>query len=487
MKKFESNVQFTKYLVNKEITERFINGTLDSSLDEIAEKIVPGPKPTTRCCIHKERFIIKERAKNAIEPLKGNNIINILPDACDECPVNRFMVTDACRGCLAHKCQEACPRNAIFIVDHHAYINQELCIECGRCHDACPYSAISDVQRPCVRSCAIGAIQIDENKKAYIDDNKCVSCGSCVHMCPFGAIVDKPFILDVLKLLKESENNTKYKVYAIVAPAIGSQFTNARIEQVIAGIEKIGFYHAVEAALGADIVSYHEAHEFAETVEELKWKTTSCCPAFVDYVRKSFPELMEHVSNTVSPMIAAARLIKSTDETAKIVFIGPCTAKKMEIKQDDLKDAVDLVITFEELAAMLDAMNINLEECDDSALDNASFYGRLFARSGGVAEAVKQVVELEGLDIEYKPVAADGLDAVSKIMRLAKAGRLDANFIEGMACKCGCIGGAASLSHGPKDVTQVDKYGALSKEKNSIDAISIFDIDCLELDRKYNK
>ena len=156
----------------------------------------------------------------------------------------------------------------------------------------------------------------------------------------------------------------------------------------------------------------------------------------------------------------------------------------MEIKQEDLKDAVDLVITFEELAAMLDAMNINLEECEDSALDNASFYGRIFARSGGVSEAVKQIVEHEKIDVDFKAVQVDGLDDCAKILRLAKAGKLDGNFIEGMACKCGCIGGAASLSHGPKDVTQVDKYGKLSKEKNSIDAISIFDLDGIELDRK---
>jgi len=484
MRKFESNVQYIKYLVNREITERFINGTLDSSLDEIAEKLVPGPKPATRCCIYKERHIIKERAKNAIYPQTKDNVISILHDACDECPVNRFMITEACRGCLGHRCQEVCPRNAIFMVNHHAYINQELCIECGRCKEVCPFNAISDVKRPCIRSCEIGAIQIDENKKAVIDDSKCVSCGACVHQCPFGAIVDKPFVLDVLNLLKESENNTKYKVYAVVAPAISSQFTNARIEQVITGIEKIGFYHAVEAALGADIVSYHEAHEFAETIEEMKWKTTSCCPAFVDYVSKKFPELMDHVSKTVSPMVATARLIKSLDEDAKIVFIGPCTAKKMEIKKEDIKDAVDLVITFEELQAMLDAMNIELEKCEDSVLDNASFYGRLFARSGGVSEAVKQVVGHEKFNVEFKPVAADGLDACTKILRLAKAGKLDGNFIEGMACKCGCIGGAASLSHGPKDVTQVDKYSALSKEKNSIDAIRVFDIDSIDLDRK---
>ncbi|MPM62351.1 Iron hydrogenase 1 [bioreactor metagenome] len=214
----------------------------------------------------------------------------------------------------------------------------------------------------------------------------------------------------------------------------------------------------------------------------MKWKTTSCCPAFVDYVSKKFPELMEHVSKTVSPMIATARLIKSLDDSAKIVFIGPCTAKKMEIKKEELKDSVDMVMTFEELLAMLDAMNIDLEKCEDSVLDNASFYGRLFARSGGVSEAIKQVVSHEKFDIKFKPIAVDGLDACTKILRLAKAGKLDGNFIEGMACKCGCIGGAASLSHGPKDISQVDKYGALSKEKNSIDAIRVFDVDSLKLD-----
>lgn len=485
MRKFESNVQYIKYLVNKEITKRFLNGTLDGSLDDIAETLAPGPKALTRCCIYKERHILKERAKFAIEPFNEENVIHILRDACDECPVDRFIVTEACRGCLGHKCHEVCPKNAIFLVNQRAYINQELCIECGRCKSVCPFNAISDVQRPCLRSCSAGAIYIDEEKKAYINDDKCVSCGACVYQCPFGAIVDKAYVIDTLKLLKASEENKKFKVYAVVAPAISSQFTNAKIEQVIAGIEKIGFYHAVEAALGADIVSFHEAHEFADTVEQRNWMTTSCCPAFVSYIRKNYPELMSHVSSTVSPMIAMARIIKNLDPTAKVVFIGPCTAKKMEIHEEGINEAVDLVITFEELQAMLDAMEIDITKCEEKVLDNASYFGRIFARSGGVTDAVKQVIDVEGIETNFEPVKCDGLDECVKALKLASLGRLKGNFIEGMACKCGCIGGAASLSHGPKDVTQVDKYGELSKEKNSIEAIRVFDLESVNLEREY--
>ena len=486
MRKFESNVQFLKYQVNKEVTKHFLQGEECSEhLDEIAESIIPGPKPMTRCCIYKERHIVKERAKAVIEPLKGKNVIQILRSACDECPIDRYVVTEACRGCLAHRCKDVCPRGAIMIMGQRAYINQQLCVECGRCKDVCPFHAISDVQRPCIRSCAIKAIVFDDEKKAYIDDEKCVSCGACVYNCPFGAVVDKSYVLDVMKLIKESENNTKYRVYAIVAPAIGSQFTDVKVEQVINGIEKIGFYHAVEVALGADIVSCHEAEEFANTITERQWMTSSCCSAFVKYIQTSYPELMEHVSGTVSPMIAIARLLRSVEENCKIVFIGPCTAKKMEIKEDDLKGDVDYVLTFEELQAILDAMEIDLSQCEETSLDNASYFGRLFARRGGVSEAVQQAIEVKGIDADYRPIKCNGLDEVVKNLRLAKLNRLPGNFMEGMACKGGCIGGAASLSHGPKDVTEVDKYGKLSKEENSVQATRVFNLDVVDLERKY--
>ncbi|MBR5467861.1 MAG: 4Fe-4S dicluster domain-containing protein [Firmicutes bacterium] len=487
MRKFESNVQYIKYQVNKQIAKRFLDGEAlnAKTINKISEELVD-PNRLIRCCVYKERHIVSERVKIGVKSIKkGENVIKIIRAACDECPVYRYVVTEACRGCLAHKCQEVCPRDAITIADHRAFINQNLCIECGKCHDVCPFGAISNVKRPCLGSCHANALFVGEDRKVYIDDEKCVSCGSCVYNCPFGAIVDKSFVLDVLKLIKESENNTKYKVYAIVAPAISSQFTEAKIEQVITGIKQIGFQDVIEAALGADIVACHEAKEFSETIEQRQWMTTSCCPAFVKYVEVNYPELMSHVSGTVSPMIAIAKLIRSTDKDARIVFIGPCTAKKMEINEKDLKGQVDYVITFEELNAIFGAMDIDLTKCEETLLDNASYYGRLFARSGGVTAAVQAVIEEQGIDIPFEPLKCDGLDECVKALKVASFGRLKANLIEGMACKCGCIGGAASLSHGPKDVSQVDKYGALSKEKSSVDATRIFDMEELHLERDY--
>ena len=490
MRKFESNVQYTKYLVNREMAKRFLNGEKMNAetVKKIGETISPGPKPNTRCCIYKERHILSERVKiNLKKQKKDENVIKIIRAACDECPVYRYVVTEACRGCLAHKCIEVCPRNAITIIGHRAFINQDLCIECGKCHSACPFGAISDVKRPCLCSCHADALFVAEDRKVYIDEEKCVSCGACVYNCPFGAIVDKSFVIDTLDLLKKSENNTKYKVYAVIAPAISSQFTNAKIEQVINGIEKIGFYHAVEAALGADMVSCHEAIEFADTIEKRQWMTSSCCPAFVKYIQKNYPELVSHVSGTVSPMIAIAKMIKNTDKDARIVFIGPCTAKKMEINENDIKGIIDYAITFEELNAILDAMDIDVSKCDETPLDNASYFGRLFARSGGVSAAVEAAIKEKGIDVDFQPVKCDGLDECVKALKVASFGRLKGNFIEGMACKCGCIGGAASLSHGPKDVTEVDKYGQLSKEKSSVQATRIFDIESLHLERDYKK
>lgn len=490
MAKFESNVQYIKYLVNKEVSKRFFENTLENTLEsyvDIAEKIIPGPKAMFRCCIYKERHIIEERVKVSLEPRKDDeNVIKVLSSACDECPVDRFVVTEACRGCMAHKCFENCPKNAITIVNHRAYINQELCIECGKCKAVCPFNAISEVKRPCIRSCPTGAVSMDENKKAQIDNNKCVSCGSCVYQCPFGAIIDKPFIVEVLNLIKNSSNNTNYKVIALIAPAISSQFTEVPLGKVVTAIKELGFYDVYEAALGADIVALHEAEEFCETVGEKGWKTTSCCPAFVSYVQKTYPQYMENVSTTVSPMIAAARLIKSIEKDAKVVFIGPCTAKKMEIRQEDIKDAVEEVLTFEELRSLFDAKEIKLAECEESELANASYFGRIFGRTGGVTDAVLSAKESKNLDVEVKPVKCNGLDECIKNFKLASFGRLPGNFVEGMACKGGCAGGAASISHDARAVNDVEKYGKNATYAKSLDAIEKYDLSTINLEREFS-
>ncbi|MDF2521346.1 MAG: 4Fe-4S dicluster protein, partial [Clostridia bacterium] len=451
MRKFETDVQLVRYEVLKEVSKLALEGTLQEKQRTIPKIVDPGPKARFRCCIYKEREITKKRVKLAMGGDKRNpNIIEVIRAACDECPISRFTITEACRGCLAQRCSEACPADAIYHVGKRAYINQQKCKECGKCKTACPYNAVSDVMRPCRRACPVDALSIDENRKAFIDNEKCIQCGACVYQCPFGAIMDKSQIVEVINELKAAKDN-KINIYAVVAPAISSQFTFAKLGQVIGAIKSMGFHDVVEAALGADIIADHETHEFAETIAERGFMTSSCCPSFVSLVQKKYPDLEGNISTSVSPMIAVSRLIKKTDESAKVVFIGPCLAKKREAQSSSVKGSTDYVLTFEELYAMIDAMEIDIQDCEELELNNASFFGRIFARSGGLTEAIKQVIKECELEADFRPVSCDGVEECDKALKLAKAGRLEGNFIEGMVCSGGCIGGPMSLHHGPKD------------------------------------
>ncbi|MEE1302046.1 MAG: monomeric [FeFe] hydrogenase, partial [Bacteroidales bacterium] len=379
--KFDTYVQQLKYQVLKEVIKKAYEDDLINCYKDIPKTISPGPKPISRCCIYKERAIIEERITLAMGGNKENpNSVEVIEIACDECPIGGMYVTAACRGCLVHKCVEVCPKEAIRIENHHAVIDKEKCIECGKCTTACPYSAIIKQKRPCIESCKVNAISVDEEKKAVIDNDKCISCGACVYQCPFGAISDKSLVLDVIDILKKSDNNKNYKVYAIIAPSIVGQFDNTTPEQIVTGIMKLGFHQVVEAALGADVALYHEAEEF----KEKGILTTSCCPSFVMYVEKNFPELTKYISSSVSPMVYVGQLIKKSDPTAKVVFIGPCTSKKIEYKLEKTGGAIDSVLSFEELQAFFDAREIDMENLEETVLDNASFYGRIFAKSGGI-------------------------------------------------------------------------------------------------------
>lgn len=469
-----------KYGVLKEVSKAAFEGNLDKALPSIPKKIDPGPEPKIRCCIHKERVVTLERIKLALGGDEENpNIIEVIDEACDECLLTRFIVTETCRGCLAHRCIDICPVNAIDIVQNKAKIDGQKCIECGKCKDVCPYNAIADVMRPCKRACGVGALSIDKDKKAIIDNDKCIQCGACVFQCPFGAIMDKSYITKVIDLLK----NNQEKTYAVIAPSISSQFTYATIGQVITGIKKLGFHDVIEVALGADMVAVKETQEYVENLESKKTITSSCCPSFVDYIDKQYPELKGHISSMISPMIAVSKLVKSMDPKGKVVFIGPCTAKKMEIQHEDLKGITDYVLTFEELAAMIDALDIQLNTLEEGLLDNASFYGRLFARTGGLTEAVRNVLTTEGLDVPFNPISCDGIVECDKALKMLKFKKSPYTFIEGMACKGGCIGGAASLSHGPKDKNEVDKYGKLALEPDAKSSLRVFDIDSIDFHR----
>lgn len=475
-RKFDTKIQYLKYKVLREVARIAFDGEafeLANSFNDIAKVVAPGPKATMRCCIYKERAIIAERIKLACGGDKNNpNVIEVIDIACDECPASGYQVSQDCRGCIAHRCEDVCKKDAItFDENQKAHIDKTKCVNCGACAKVCPYSAISDYRRPCEKACKIKAISMknDETGAAHIHNDKCISCGACEYMCPFGAIVDKSYILDVIDILKKSEKNTKYKTYAIVAPSISSQFTYAKLGQVVSGIKALGFYSVVEAALGADIVSYYEAQELAEK----GFLTSSCCPAFVEYIQKSFPQLADKISHNLSPMAAIAKYIKENDPTCKIVFIGPCTAKKKEIQQERVRAVIDSVVTFEELQALFDSRDIALSELPEDVLDNASYFGRIFARSGGLADAVAQSIAEQKLTVDYKPIACDGIEECRLALLKASKGVLPNNFIEGMACVGGCIGGAGCLTHEARDKNEVDKYGREAMEKTITDAISV--------------
>ena len=469
MRKFDTKVQHLKYKVLREVARGAWNDTLLENILDIPHIIVPGNVPTMRCCVYKERAIVADRIKMAMGGDPENpNVIEVVESACDECPMGGYEVSNACRGCLAHRCEDVCKRGAIYFDENHvAHIDKSKCVDCGACAKVCPFTAIINRKRPCQNACKVKAISMNENKAAKINNDKCISCGACVYQCPFGAIVDKSYILNIIEILKNAKNGGDRAV-AIIAPAIASQFSYARLGQVISGLKELGFDTVIEAAVGADMVSLAESEELVEK----GFLTSSCCPAFVTYIEKNFPKLKEYVSHNPSPMVALSKYIKETEGNCKTVFIGPCTAKKAEARREECRPYIDEVMTFEELQALLDSRDIEITALDDTPIDNASYFGRIFARSGGLSESVAQALKENGhADFEVKPCICDGIEACRLALLKKSKNVLDANFIEGMACLGGCIGGAGCLTHGERNRTEIDKYGKDAGDKTISDAV----------------
>ncbi len=475
MHKFDTKIQYLKYKAVKQVAIHAWKDDLLENVLNIPKEIVPGKVPTMRCCVYKERAILSERVRLAMGGNKKNpNIIEVIDIACDECPAAGYQITDSCRGCLAHHCMEVCPKDAIYIDnDRRCRIDKTKCIECGKCASVCPYTAIISRQRPCMLACKVKAISITDNGAAHIDKDKCIECGACMYQCPFGAISEKSFILNVIDMINKSNNGTKYPVYAIIAPSLITQFSYVKPGQVLTAIKKLGFNQIFEVAQGADIVAYNETKELSEK----GFLTSSCCPAFVSYIRKSFPELTPFISSNLSPMGALAKYMKEQDPDCRIVFIGPCTAKKSEIQQKPLKGLVDAVITFEELLALFDSKDIELENLEETEIDNASYFGRIFARSHGLTDAIEQAIKEQDLpqDFKFKPVVCDGIDQCKVALMRKLKNLLDGNFIEGMACNGGCVGGAGILTRMPsydKLKTCTDNYGKQATTETITDSIN---------------
>ncbi|OOM79705.1 4Fe-4S dicluster domain-containing protein [Clostridium sp. BL-8] len=425
-------------------------------LEKVPYDMIQGDIPNYRDTIEQERDVVLERAKLAAgykpNGRNGQELINVedekqilyvIEEACDRCPTKKFQVTDACRNCVAHKCQSACNFGAITYVDGKAYIDPDKCKECGMCKKACPYDAVAEDMRPCKKSCPTGALSYNaEDLRAEITESKCVNCGACMSACPFGAIEDKSSIVKIVYDLMSKGN-----IYAMVAPAITGEFgPKTTYGQVKNAIKAVGFKDMIEVACGADAVTVHESNEFVERMERGdSYMTNSCCPGFLSYIEKMMPDQAERISGTVSPMVATGRYIKSKDKDAKVVFVGPCTAKKGEALIESIKDSVDYVLTFEELVALFDAFEVDPANCEDIVVDEASIFGRNFAVGGGLTAAIENYVQEKGVNIEFKPVKVSGGAEIKKTMTMAKVGKLPGNFIEGMMCEGGCINGAAKI------------------------------------------
>ncbi len=450
-----------KHEVLYSVAKAAFKGNLEEMRDRIPYDMIPGPQARFRCCIYKEREIIRQRVRLAEgKSPKANkdnkNIVQVINSACEGCPITRFTVTDNCQKCVSKRCQEACNFGAISMTKDRAYIDPERCKECGKCSQACPYNAIADLMRPCKRSCPVDAISMDEYHVVVIDEDKCIQCGACIKDCPFGAISDRSFMVDVIKYLISDHN-----VYACVAPAIEGQFgKDASIGVLTEAMKALGFKDMYEVALGGDIVAKSEATEWLEAYEEGKKMTTSCCPAFVNMIKKHYPELLTHVSTTVSPMAATARLIKAQDPDAIVVFIGPCIAKKGEVLDSVAQNSADYALTFEELDAMFRAKKLDLADYQGEK-QQASIYGKRFSQSGGVTKAVLEAMEEMGDCPDAVVCQANGAAECKKALTMLKLGRLPEDFIEGMVCEGGCMNGPGNTKRGP--IAKKDRETLLAK------------------------
>lgn len=478
----DENVIKIKHDVLYEVAKLAFAGELDEKRDNIAMSLIPGPTPQFRCCIYKEREIIRQRVRLAEGKAPGltddGNVIQVISSACEDCPISSYIVTENCQNCLGKACINACKFGAIEPGRTRSHIDPTKCKECGRCAQACPYNAIAHLKRPCKFSCPVNAITYDEHGISVIDKKKCIRCGKCIHSCPFGAIASKTFIVPVINALREGKH-----IYAMAAPATEGQFgADITMESWRKAMKELGFVDFYDVGLGGDMTAAYEAEEWAEAYKEGQKKVTSCCPAFVNMVRLHYPQLADNISTTVSPMCAISRMIKAQDPEAITVFIGPCLAKKSEVVDQQIEGNADYVLTYSEIRAIMKAKDVELEACPNDN-QTASTFGKRFANSGGVTAAVLESLKESDNCIDAKVCRANGSQECKKALLLMKVGRLPEDFIEGMACDGGCVGGPSSFNDQMTSKKNRDALISQADDRGILDNLKNYDMDKFSMHR----
>lgn len=457
-------------LMRRELLTRlatlFYNGELELKVDRIPLELRPKGAPTSRCCVYKDRAMLRYKLmallgfnireeQDELTPLSdyvrlaeertelSKEPLTVVDDVCSACVKTNYVVTNMCRGCMARSCMVSCNKDAIYFENGQAHIDHTKCVNCGLCQKNCPYHAIVFIPVPCEEACPVGAISKREDGTEQIDYNKCIYCGRCIVSCPFGAVMEKSHMVDVLNAFKSDK-----KVVAMVAPAIAGQF-KASLAQILGAIKSLGFDYVIEVAKGADLTTENEAKEFVHKMEEgQKFMTTSCCPSYTAAVNKHIPELLPFVSDTLTPMQYTAQIARAQYPDAVLVFVGPCLAKRHETVCDP---NANLMLSFEEIGSMFIAKGIDVANSEavsvDTSIDSTS---RGYPVTSGVMTAVHTKI---GGKVEVRPVVVNGLDK-AKIKELKMYPKTcTANMVEVMACEDGCVNGCNVIAN-PKVATR---------------------------------
>ena len=507
--------------IKKEILVRIIEAFFSDDFEEQA-RLIPyimrpkGMEVPYRCCVYKERAIIKDRtiaglgfsiedddetvslAKYAKKAFDRNKIdekhLTVLQAACKGCSTNRIYVTDLCQGCVVRPCLSSCKFGAISIENGRSVVDDSRCKKCQMCVNACPYKAIVKILVPCEDACPVGAIKKDETGFASIDFEKCINCGKCIAACPFGAVHERSQIVDILKAIKSDK-----KVIAMIAPSMAGQFPG-NIYQLKGAIIKSGFDDVYEVAQGADITANNEAKEFVERMhgvnvkanewvnawvnegvnedayEEntksddeklLNFMTTSCCAGYNQLIKKHLPEIKPYVSETKTPLYYTAEIVKKAFPDAVTVFVSPCVAKRAEGYENS---KVDYVMNYEELGALFVAKKIQITECDEVPYEKeSSKQARNFGFSSGVTESVKASLKDNS---GVKACIINGLnkESIRQLKKYAISGECEGgcNLIEVMCCEGGCIGGNATMNNHRTAKKQIETLSQKSSEISKV-------------------